>query len=148
MIAPYDAIVRSVQPDLAEIGFELVADDRAGVTFKRGRFNLEINTEQYYHPTLESVLGYTEENGQLAKFHIATIMEVLAPDQLLKLRNNYDHQTHDGIKEALRFKIQFLKTHEIQVFQNPPIYLEACRKVDIDAARRAGFDIGEDGVLR
>ena len=79
MIAPYDAIVRSVQPDLAEIGFELVADDRAGVTFKRGRFNLEINTEQYYHPTLESVLGYAEENGQLAKFHIATVMEVLAP---------------------------------------------------------------------
>lgn len=147
-MAPYDAIVRYVQPSLAEISFVMIADERAGVTFQRGRFTLEINTEQHDHPTLETVLSYAEDNGRVAKFHVATVMEVIVPGQISLLRNNYNHKTYDGIRDALRFKIQFLKTHDAQIFQDPPTYLDACRKAEIDAARLAGFDVGEDGVLR
>lgn len=147
MIAPYDTIIRAVSSDLAQLRFILEIDERAGMTFRRGNFTLEFNTEQYYHPSLQTLLGYKEQTGKPRKFHVATLLEVFSPSDQLFLRSEFDHQTYEGTKAALKFELQFLKTYEDKIFCDPPTYISACHKSEVEAMRRAGFIVNDDGVL-
>lgn len=147
MIAPYDTIIQAVSSDLAQLGFILEIDERAGMTFRRGNFTLEFNTEQYNHPSLQTLLGYEEQTGKPRKFHVATLMKVFSPNDQLFLRGEFDHQTYEGTKDALKFELQFLKTYEDKIFCDPPTYISDCHKSEVEAMRRAGFIVDDNGVL-
>lgn len=147
MIAPYDRIIRAVLSDLAQISFVLEIDERAGMTFRRRNFTLEFNTEQYNHPSLQTLLGYEEQTGKPRKFHVATLMEVFSPNDQLALQSKFDHQTYEGTRDALKFELKFLKVYEDKIFCDPPTYISACHKLEVEAMRRAGFIVDDNGIL-
>lgn len=147
MIAPYDSIIGAVLSDLAQLSFVLEKDERAGMTFRRGNFTLDLNTEQYYHPSLQTLLGYWEQTGKPRKFHVATLMEVFSPEDKLFLRSEFDHQTFEGTRDALRFEIRFLQDYKNKIFCDPPSYISACHKSEVEAMRKAGFIVDDNGVL-
>jgi len=92
MIEPWGTMVRSVQPDLLNIGFIKIHEDSCSITFSDGRNKVELSvTERNCHPSMRAL--YTNRHGVYHR--LSSLIEKLSSLETRK----QDFEAHCALME-------------------------------------------------